>query len=139
MVELTVIIIKAISFLIGTFISEVLTDFLVIKYKNKKFKLRINFKALNPFISHDKAINWYIVEILLIGLFSAITEPKIYTLIEHNIIYSVPIATMSWAMLYILAIKRLNIKIKSNRWLNLGIMIAFTIASYYVITHFFIL
>jgi len=130
------ILIYIISFIVGLFISEILSDFLVIKLnKNSKvlFKFRFNFEALNPFIKHDKALLMYFIEVILIGVFTYYLQMVFTLIVQAHFSYYLPICSLVITCLYILGIKKLSIPMNSKRWIIFLVLLILTAGLFFII------
>jgi len=123
------------SFIVGCFVSEVITDLLVIKIgttKGERFKLRINPKALNPFIDNDKALTMYFFEVIIAGLIVYYLQEVFEIIVSYYFYYYIPIVFLAITCLYVLGIKKLKIKMTANKWIIFGILVLLTIGLFFI-------
>lgn len=129
--------IKVLSFLIGLMFSEIIADFLLVKYEKKNgkpsFKLRFNFEALNPFIAHDKAISAYIIQIISVGILTIFIENIFIDLISNAWYFWIPMLSLTSLSLYILAIKKLKVGMNKKRWIIFSFLSIITIGLFLLI------
>jgi len=130
-------IVKCIALLISIAISEIISDFILIqnetKNGRKQYKIRFNFEALNPFISHDRAMFMYFIQLILIVLISTVIESIFQELLINNFIYWLPILFLTITALYMVIIKKLKIKMTPKRWITFTFLVIITFGLFAII------
>ena len=129
------IILWAISLIQGLLISDLLTDLILIKYPNGKFKFRFGGRTLNPFISHNLALILHIVQFPLTLLIAWLMQSYLDSFTLKNLTYWITIACFSTASAIWIAIKRLQLNKKKVKSFWIAMVILYFIGVVIILKH----
>jgi len=122
------------AFLIVLLIEEILSDILLLNYKDGKIKFKWGAKGnLNPFIKHDKALGYWFIQIILAAVFSNYLFDYFQNILAIQPKYNISVFFGTISAMFVLGVRQLNIKLSERRRIYFIISILISIVSWYVV------
>jgi hypothetical protein len=130
----TDLLIAALAFIVTLLATEVLASIVLIAFPNGKYKLRFHSGNLNPFISNDKTLLVWVVQLIVTGLLSIPIGNYFEYFLKQNEFYYVPIFCLVGISCIVIGTKRLDIKMNRDLWWAIAIFSAIALLALYALT-----
>lgn len=108
--------IQGLAFLITLLATDIIEGLFLENYGNGKIKFKLNPEKLNPFISKEKALLIWVVQVIVSGLVSIPLGKYFEGFVTLNIFYYFPLLCLSLIVLVALGARNLQIKMNRNLW-----------------------
>ena len=108
--------IQLLAFLVTILITEMLENIFLLEYSGGKFKLRFHSGNLNPFISRDKTLIIWAIQLVIAGLLSIPLGKYFQHFIAINEAYYIPIFSLVGISFIVFGGRILGIRMSKNMW-----------------------
>lgn len=123
----------ALAFLSAALVSEMLSNIFLIQ-QGRGFKFRFHPGNLNPFISREKTLIIWGIQLIVAGLLSIPLQDYFEAFIRVNEYYYVPIFCLALLGFVAIGVNSLNITMSKNMWIFTIVCIVVLIGSLYLLT-----